>query len=275
MFAPFNYIHWIFIATIPVAIVLFYFIFRKAGKKAQTIFLLTILGIAAASEIYDMFRLVPQLGWKHALTELPLYLTDIDIAIVIIAVVWNYKGRKTYALDMYLLFPVLMAGVASIVFVETPPNVYPWYSYEVLSNTYTHYTLFISAILYFLFNGKGRKGKPFYGDKCWPGFFLMEGLTIFDHIINLILVYTGLNPSANYNFTMYGPSIDAFKVASSFLGRDVKYVHCLPIMLLTWFAIYMFCWSTWKIVEIAIKRHRIKKASKEKAQEPEQEQKSV
>ena len=262
MFAPFNYIHWIFVATIPVSIILFYFIFRKAGIKAQSIFLLVILSLAAASEIYDMFRLVPTLGWKMVLTELPLYLTDVDIAIVMIAVVRNYKGKKNYALDMYLLFPVLMAGIAAILFVETPPNVYPWYSYEVLSNTFTHNTLFVSAILYFLFNGKGKKDKPFYGDKCWPGFFFMEAMTIFDHAINLILVYTGANPSANYNFTMYGPSIDAFKVAASFLGGNVKYVHCLPMMLLTWLGIYTFCWVTWKIVELIVRKVRKNKQAK-------------
>ena len=256
MFAPFNYIHFIFLAFIPILIFGFYFLFRNKGLKAQTIFLTIFLGIAAASEIFDMFRLFPQLGWRAVLNELPLYMTDVDIGVVMVAVLLNYFGKKNASLDIYLLFPVIIGSVTAILFVELPPNVYPWYSYEVLSTNFAHSILFVSVILYFMFN---KKAKTFNIDKCWGGLVIMEVTTIVAHIVNVVLVETGANPSANYSFTMYGPSMDVFRTAGQFLGGNVKYVRFLPTMMLTWFGITVVCWAIWKIVAFIVKKIKEKK----------------
>ena len=259
MFAPFNYIHFIFLAFIPILIFGFYFLFRNKGLKTQTIFLTLALGIAAASEIYDMFYQVPQLGWMSTLNELPLYMTDIDIGVVLVAVIRNYLGKKNPVLDIYLLFPVMMGTTVAILYLGFPANVYPWYHYRVISMAFSHTILFVSTILYFMFN---KKAKTFNIDKCWGGLVIMEVSTVVAHIVNIILKVTGANPSANYGFTIDGPSMTIFQVAGRFLGGDVPYLRFLPTMLLTWFGITTVCWGTWRIIAFIVKKVKQNKAKK-------------
>ena len=219
-----------------------YYLFKDRSKKVQDIFLLICVGISSFIMLYDMFRLVPENGWKGMLEELPLFACDINNVILPIAIL---KKKNKDLINKFILYYIVVGPIFTLIAPEIENGIYMFYDYEVWSRFLEHSLYIIVAVLYLKFNHiKVNSRGPW---KAWLAMMLIMTAV---HGINLWLYYSGAYPMANYFFTMRPPA--AFPLAwhcAVLVGYNIDGVFCYFFMTIGYTSWTIFLYFMNKIYE--------------------------
>ena len=244
MYAYFNVVHILYLFLPIVLLVCFYNIFKDKSHKTQTIFLLCCVAVSATiSCVVDVFRFVPTEGWLSVFKNLPLYPCDLNNFILPIALL---KKKKKPLLDKYILYFVTTGPIYTLLAPIAESNVYYFYEYDIWGTFLAHSLYIVVAVLYLKFNHvKCSSREPW---KMW--LIMMIMLTIV-HGVNLALIYTGINPNANYCFTGHPPEVGIAYRAAVLVGYNNPYILCYFFMVIGYTGMTIIYYFVHKLTETA------------------------
>ena len=241
MYAYFNYIHIIYLLLPIIFTIALYYAFRDRSPKVQRIVLIVLWCFTMSISITDLIKGGIAGGWKGVLKVLPLFACDLNNFILPIVLF----GKKRHPIiDKYVAYFVLTGPLFTLLSPPVANYTHYFYEYPVWSSYLGHGTYITIALLYFLFfKPKISSRKP------WQMWCMIHGLMLGVHCINLLLIHTGLNPDANYFFTIAGFPLFAAWRAMVSLGYHIPYVYSFFFMTVGYTAMTIFFYFVHKVTE--------------------------
>lgn len=244
MYAYFNYVHIIYILLPFLLTIAFYLAFKDASKRAQWILLVVLWAFTVGILITDLVRGYLTGGYLGMLRVLPLFACDINSFILPIIL---FSKKQHPVVEKYVAYFTLTGPMFTLLSPLANASGLMFYSYSVWSTFLGHGTYITISILYFaFFRPKISSRKP------WQMWLMIHGLMLGVHLINLLLIHTGLYPEANYFFTIDGFPLFAAWRAMVSLGYHIPYVHSFIFMTVGYTAMTIFFYFVHKITETEI-----------------------
>lgn len=184
--------------------------------------MLCCLVVSACITFYDMFCLVPTGGWKTVFRNLPLFPCDLNNFILPYAIL---KKKNRPLLDKYIAYYTVVGAIMTLVVPVAENNMYYFYEYEVWGTFLAHSIYIVVAVLYYKFNNIKTSSK-----EPWKVLAILIAMMTVAHGVNLALIYSGLNPNANYFFTGRPVEVGIVYRAAVFLGYNVPWIRCYFFM---------------------------------------------
>ena len=241
MYAYFNIIHVLFLMLPIVLLVTFYNLFKDKSHKVQTVFLLCCVAVSATISLYDTFCLVPTEGWKGALQDLPIYPCDLNN--IILPFVILKKNKKSF-INTYVLYVSLSGPLFSLLAPIESNYTHYFYDYEIWGTCVAHTMYIVVSVLYLKFNHIKPSSNGF-----WKTLFMLLSMLSVVHIINLVLIYTGIDSSANYFFTGHPYDTGIVYRFAVLVGYNIPWIRCYFLMLISYTGIGLFFYYLHKGIE--------------------------
>lgn len=241
MYAYFNIIHIMYLFLPVVMLVCFYNIFKNKSHKAQTIFLLCCMAVSACICFYDMFCLIPVGGWKTIFRNLPLFPCDLNNFILPYAIL---KKKKRPVLDKYIAYFSTVGALSTVLAPVAESNTFYFYEYEIWGPFLAHSIYFTVAVLYLKFNHVEISSKA-----PWKPLAVLLAMMTVAHGVNLALIYSGLNPNANYFFTARPAEVGIAYRCSVMLGYNIPWIRCYFFMMVGYVGWTIMAYFVHKILE--------------------------
>ncbi|MDR0752091.1 MAG: YwaF family protein [Christensenellaceae bacterium] len=209
MYSSFNIVHISYILLLPLFTIVIYFALRYKEHKTQTLILLLLLLVPLAFEFYDMFAYL-KYGYFTIFANMPLFACDLNIFILALALI---REPPKILLNKFILYYSTTGPVFTLIIPMIIDDTYLWYSNHVMGLFIPHIIYIIVSILYLKFNVS-------YIDyqKPYKVFLVMISMMTLVHLVNLFLIFKGINPDANYMFTINTDPLEFITQISMYLG---------------------------------------------------------
>lgn len=232
MYGYFNIVHILYLCLPIVLIFTLYYAFRDRSRATKDAVLWCLLAVSAGISLYNLFSPVKSQGWIGLLNDLPLYQCDVNILFMMFAIISHGKHET---LNKYILYFGIIGPIYTIVAPITALDTYYFYEYQVWGGFLSHICEIVVGTLYLKFNHAAPSSR-----NPWRIWIICVAMLTVVHGINLLLWHSGLDPGANYFFTMRVPeSVPiAFRVAEM-CGYSVPWIRAY---------IFMVWGYTWMIV---------------------------
>jgi preprotein translocase subunit SecG len=245
MFRSFGVVHIAYLISLPIVIISLYLILKNKSDEIKKIVMLLCILICAAFEFYDMFAYLDY-GWKSIFLNLPLYACDLNIFVLGIALF--RKGEKRI-LNKYILYYSITGPIFTLLIPVIDNDIHLWYSNDVIGKFVPHILYVAVAYIYLKFNVKHLCYK-----KPYEVFLCMIMILSIVHIINLSLIYTGINESADYMFTIDAGKIKLIGDIGKYLGNENKIIRNYFVMFIGYFILTIGMYLAHKTYETQYNR---------------------
>ena len=217
--STFNRAWWFYIICSLLGVI----VFTLCGNGLSTDGKFTLILITSIFEL--VFLRVYKLVLIHKrddyfyFNDLPCYLCNQSTFLCIIAALTRNSHLMAFCI-------ILGTGGSLLAFLFPDAMLanQPFYSFQTFGFYFYHALLIVTCLSFYTLG----LYKPDLMDALW-NMVMLFFLGTFDHILNLILIKSGINKNANYNFTMV-PDNGFLKILYKYVPKQFYYMLlCIPI----------------------------------------------